>query len=318
MKIGLRTFKTAISAVLAILLAESLGLTTPATAGIIAVLSVTNTKKSSFKIGIGRLVAFVIALLIATICYQIIGFNAFAFGFYLLLYIPIAVRLNFSEAIVVNSVLMTHFLAAKEVSEALIFNAFGLLVIGVGLALLANLYIPSQTKWLEENVKTVDETIQFLLKKMASSILNKSSRLDCELVLEGLAKSIAQGEEPARRQMENQLLTVDNYHFNYFQMRRMQWSILEDMLGRIKKLDIDKKHAHFLVEFMEHLAQEYGEENDGLRLKEEVVKLSNYYQKQALPQTRNEFENRAHLFQLLHDLEAFIDIKINFSLLLRD
>ncbi|WP_414630000.1 aromatic acid exporter family protein [Enterococcus faecalis] len=46
MKIGLRTVKTAISAALAMIIAEKLGLLYAPSAGIISVLSVTSTKKN--------------------------------------------------------------------------------------------------------------------------------------------------------------------------------------------------------------------------------------------------------------------------------
>jgi uncharacterized membrane protein YgaE (UPF0421/DUF939 family) len=47
---------------LGIIIATTLGLKFPSTAGIIAILSVTNTKTSSFKVGLGRIIALFIAI----------------------------------------------------------------------------------------------------------------------------------------------------------------------------------------------------------------------------------------------------------------
>lgn len=52
MRIGMRTMKTAIAATLAIILAEWLHLEYAVSAGIIAILSVQNTKKGSLQLAI--------------------------------------------------------------------------------------------------------------------------------------------------------------------------------------------------------------------------------------------------------------------------
>lgn len=69
MKIGLRTVKTAISAALAMIIAEKLGLLYAPSAGIISVLSVTSTKKTSVMTGIYRLLSLALATILAYICF---------------------------------------------------------------------------------------------------------------------------------------------------------------------------------------------------------------------------------------------------------
>lgn len=74
MKIGLRTVKTAISAALAMIIAEKLGLLYAPSAGIISVLSVTSTKKTSVMTGIYRLLSLALATILAYICFTFLGF----------------------------------------------------------------------------------------------------------------------------------------------------------------------------------------------------------------------------------------------------
>ncbi len=71
MKIGLRTVKTAISAALAMIIAEKLGLLYAPSAGIISVLSVTSTKKTSVMTGIYRLICFTFISLLIFFCYYL-------------------------------------------------------------------------------------------------------------------------------------------------------------------------------------------------------------------------------------------------------
>jgi len=110
MKIGLRTLKTAIAAVLSMLVAYGLDLLYAPAAGIIAILSVGNTKKASLYTAIGRFASLAIATIISFICFNLIGYNAIAFGVYLLLFIPVSVKFQLTDGIVVNSVLVTHYM----------------------------------------------------------------------------------------------------------------------------------------------------------------------------------------------------------------
>ncbi len=313
MRIGLRTIKTVIAATLAIVLADYIGLSSPSTAGIIAILSVTNTKKSSFKVGIGRIIALFVAIGIAYICFKVLGYTPIAFGLYLLLYIPLAARADMSEAIPVNSVLITHFLNAKSMDLDIITNSIYLLFVGVGLALMANLYMPNVEDQIKRNKERVDKSIKLLLLKMSEFFKNPYAAIDCDVTCKEVALGIDEGERYARNHMENHLLVSDEYEISYFQMRRMQLMVLEDMVELIKQIDVDKDVSEEIQKLMVQIYETYGEENDGVVLKEQVSHVYKQYETKALPKTREEFENRARLYQFLTEIQTFIDIKVNFN-----
>ena len=86
MRLGLRTVKTVLSATLAIFLAQATNLLYPPSAGIIALLSVTNTKRSTLKTGFSRLLSLTLATVIAFLSFTLLGFTPFAFGIYLLFF----------------------------------------------------------------------------------------------------------------------------------------------------------------------------------------------------------------------------------------
>src|SRR5699024_6583791 len=98
-----------------------------------------------------RVVSLVLAMGIAGLCFFVLGYGPVAFGVYLLLFIPVSVRFQLDDGIVVNSVLMTHFLVEQNFSLAMITNEFLLMGIGAGLALVANLYMPDLEKTLRED-----------------------------------------------------------------------------------------------------------------------------------------------------------------------
>lgn len=313
MKIGLRTIKTAITASLGIWIATILGFKYASTAGVVAILSVTNTKRSSVKIGVGRILAFVLATIMAFFWYHVVGYNPLAYCLLLLFYIPIAGKWKMPEIVPINSVLMTHFLNEKSMAPWLILNAFGLLLIGITLALIANLHMPSVKEDIENNKQVVDQTIQKLLQQFSELLYRKDVSNECNALLEGLSKSIKQGKQLSKRHMDNQLLSQDEYYLSYFNMRLRQFETLEDMNSLIKQISVDKDVSESVEQLLLNISETYDENNDGLALKENVLEVFQMYETKPLPKTRTEFENRAKLYQLLLQIQTFIDIKVNFS-----
>ncbi|MTL49237.1 aromatic acid exporter family protein, partial [Turicibacter sanguinis] len=118
-KIGMRTIKTAVGATIAIILANFFGLKYALSAGVITILSVQNTKRKSVEIAWSRFNSTCLALMISGILFSLIGFNAFAFGLYLLIFIPLAVSYKLSDGIVMSSVLVTHLLGEGYISLSL-------------------------------------------------------------------------------------------------------------------------------------------------------------------------------------------------------
>ncbi|MGH2248464.1 aromatic acid exporter family protein, partial [Enterococcus faecalis] len=94
------------------------------------------------------------------------------FGIFLLLFIPAAVYFQLSDGIVVSSALVTHYLVEKNLSWAIIGNEFLLMSIGVGLALLANSYMPDTEKRLREDQEVIETMVRKILREMALHLNN--------------------------------------------------------------------------------------------------------------------------------------------------
>ena len=67
-----------------------------------------------------------------------------------------------------------------------------------------------------------------------------------------------------------------------------------------------------MSDFFKQVSLEYHENNDVVNLKHQLILLKQHYQHEALPQTREEFENRAMLYTILCYLEKFLDLKSDF------
>ncbi|MEI5992021.1 aromatic acid exporter family protein [Enterococcus crotali] len=313
MKIGLRTIKTAVSATLSMIVAGSLGLLYPASAGIISVLSVTNTKKTSLLTGLYRLLSLALATAIAYLCFSILGFNSFAFGVYLLLFIPGAVYFKLSDGIVVSSVLVTQYLVEQDLSWTIIGNEFLLMTIGVGFALLMNLYMPDTEKRLKEDQEVIETMFRKILNNMAAYLNQHVKERDLFEKCNDLKAFIRTGENWAKNHAENQLISSNHYYIEYFTMRRLQSNNLKDMLRILEKITVEPEQVGNIQELLLYTAETFAENNDGQEILDRIDQVYEAYRQKELPKTREEFENRAQLFQFLQVFQSFIEIKAEFA-----
>ncbi|CAI3328199.1 aromatic acid exporter family protein [Enterococcus cecorum] len=311
MKIGLRTIKTVIASVLAILIATQLHLLYATAAGIIAILSVGNTKKTSLKSGLGRVLSLGLAIILSFICFTTLGFHTWAFGVFLLVFIPLSVRFNLADAIVVNSVLITHFLVEKSFSWQMILNEMLLMTIGVGLALLLNLYMPDNEKQLKEDIKAIEEDFRTIIFAMAAHLnLEKIAPLDDACL--DLRSKLRAALNQAHIHQKNQWISEEDYYLEYFSMRLAQLRILRDMVNLLIEIDIDGLFVDELRKVLISTAENFAEEKDGKLILWQIEAVYQNYRQKPLPQTREEFENRALLFQFLQSFRSFVEIKAIF------
>lgn len=311
MKIGLRTTKTAIAAGLSMYLAQSLGLLYAPAAGIIAVLSVGNTKKTSLFTAVGRLISLAIATALAFISFHLLGYGPVGFVLFLFLFIPVAVYFGLTDGIVVNSVLVTHYMMEGTFALPLIGNAFLLMIIGIGFALLFNLYMPNGEEKLHEAQLAVEQTFKSLLKDLAQSFMTGTDVMPSQCVR--LFDLIKEGQYQAKIHQENQWVSSTVYYEAYFTMRQTQARLLMDMTEILQHIQVEESYSITFQSVLRYTADTFHENNDGQLILAKIEALHADYRQKPLPQTRSEFENRAQLFQFLQTFKSFIEVKADFS-----
>ncbi|HEL2376882.1 TPA: aromatic acid exporter family protein [Streptococcus suis] len=317
MSLSLRTIKLIFATVLAIYLATALGLSYATAAGIIAILSVLDTRKSSFKMARNRLFSTLLALTIAVLTFALFGFGIWTLGIYLALYVPLAYRFNWEAGIAPSTVLVTHLLLEQDISLIFLGNALALFLIGAGLALLFNLYMPSQEKQIQTYHDQVEDLLKQILLRFEAFLLNGDGRNEAELITQ-LDKTLDEALKVVYLDRHNQLFQQTNYQVHYFEMRAAQNKILRTMAGNINKCLLEGRENVILSSLFERAAQQLSRENSAKELLLDIELFHATFRERPLPQTREEFETRATLFQLLHDMEAFIRLKVDFYEVYKD
>ena len=159
------TFKMAASATISIIIANLLGVKFGVTAGIISILSIQDTKKEALLVGGKRIIAATIAVVLSFVLYILLGNNPLIFGLFLLIFIPITKKIKMEEGMVVGAVLSTHLLTGSNINLSWIFNEEALTLIGIGIASIFNLYMPSLESKFNKNKEFIKKVILDKIKK---------------------------------------------------------------------------------------------------------------------------------------------------------
>lgn len=306
---GLRIWKTAIGAAVAVLISQLLHLDYAANSGIIVILSVQSSKKKSLDLAIMRIGSTLLALSIGTIVFSTFGFTAFAFGVYLLFFIPSAVKLNLNDGIVPCSVLVTHLLSIKSVSAGALLNEMLQMLIGAGIGFILNLYMPSLEKRLDHYMKVIDLKFVEVLMLMSQNIKCEQGQLP-ERPFNQLAQQIKIGYDEALREHENRWMRGQNIYVQYMSARRVQYEILFHMRRYFKRLSVPCEQTHMVAELTELIAQNFEGITSKSHLIDAINEYRNRFRSMPLPETRVAFENRAALYEYVNDLEHLLELNV--------
>ena len=312
-EIMLQAAKVVLAAVFAICFAETLRLNYAVSAGIVAILSIQPTKTETVKTALARFYAFVIALLIASVSFGILGAGFGAFFLFLAVYIPVCQIFGWHAAMAMNSVLISHFISEGGMSVPIVMNEILIFLIGVSAGIAANLHLHKRDSYIRELEKNADEQIVRILSRMAERIVNREIADydgECFVVLQ---RMIRKAKDAAEVDYKNQFRKDDTFDMDYLHMREEQCEVLYEMYRSAKALGSSPATAKRISDFMLVMARSYAKENDGILLMQLFRTMDQSMKEQPLPVTRKEFEDRARLFVLLRYMEEFLQIKIDFA-----
>lgn len=297
--------KVALGAALAILLANALQLQYSATAGIITVLSIMGTKRETLRIAGGRVMALGTALVIAWVCYGLLGFTLAAFTVYLFLFAVVCYACGWAYAVSMISVLVTHFLSAKAMTWAMVGNEALLFVIGTGCGILVNLHLHADARRMHALLEQVDEGMKEALRAL-------SRGEEAHPALAALRTQLAEAERMAVTNADNSFEHVPLYDVRYVQMRSNQRKILTQIEAAVEKLTVCPPQYRQVMSLLARVAEEYHMDNDVSTLLTALEDVLTDMRTQALPVTREEFESRAVLYYVLLRLQDFLMLKRQF------
>ena len=308
-KQAVKSLKIALAAAIAIAVAGELGLKYSATAGIITVLSIGNTKRETLKTAVERGLAFLCALLLAAGCFGVFGYTLPGFTVYLLLFALLCLCVGWGAAIAMDSVLITHFLGEQSMAPVFLLNEVLLFFIGTGMGILVNMHLHRKEADFRRLSDEVDSQIKGILHRMSLWLPREDKSEYGSGCFEKLDKALEEARLCAAANYNNSVLERNPRELDYIEMREKQSIILKGIYENIKSITFLPEQAKQVAELFGKIEEDYHRENTVEELLNSLGKLLEEMKQQELPASREEFEARAILFYILMQTESFLNLK---------
>ncbi len=305
----IQALKIAVTAILAILLAQAAGLEFSVSAGIVAILSIAFTKKETLQTARNRFLAFLVALVIAAGCFNLMGYTVPAFFVYLALFILICQFMGWNNAMAMDSVLISHFLTFGEMTPATLLNEIALFLIGVGMGIIANLFLRRDLDYMARMKEETDDLIRQALHRMSLRIMDPAMPDYDGKCFGTLRASIEKASALAHLNYMNQITGKDREDMEYIAMRERQTDTLYEIFKHLRNIETVPVTAELLSEFFEKVSAQYSMDNTVEDLMDDFCRLDGKMKGMPLPVDRKEFEDRARLFAIMRGMEEFLRIK---------
>ena len=311
----LHAFKIGLGSSLAIYIATALGLNYEITAGSITLLTIVTTKWGTLKLSLVRIVSFFVASWICGIIFTSVPSQWIAYGIFIFFIVILCDVVGWKSAISVNALIGMHFLShMDEFSQAFIMNEFYLLLIGVSISILLNLFhaYKFEEQHLIKNMRQVECDLSETLQEIAEYLENHMTGKEVWKDVDRLEKEIEQFIQDAREYQDNTFYSHPGYYIDYFKMRRDQCKIMQNLHKEMKAIKSMPAQAHKVAEYIRYLTEFVVEKNEPIEQLTRLQILFEEMKRDELPKTREEFESRALLYHTLMDLEDFLNCKVNF------
>lgn len=312
MRIGYRTIKTAIATPIAIWIAQYFGVTNAFSAGILTILCIQPSRKKSVQTALGRFIACILSIIFSAVFFELLGYNAITLGLLLAAFIPTTVFLKIEQGILTSTVITLNIYTFGAVNPTYLYNQFLLIIIGIGIGLIVNLYMPSLDKQLADKQKQLELKFQKVLKEFTLYIREENLHWDGKEINE-IVEILKEADELVTRDTGNHLLRDEHSFEAYFSMRSKQFELLKQMLPLVTRLPKKDHITELIASFFEDLASHVHPGNTAALFLEKLTALRKEFKNHPLPNTQAEFETRASLFQLLHDIEDYLLLKSKFK-----
>lgn len=306
--------KIAVGSSAAIYIATLLNLQFAASAGIITLLTILTTKLETLRLSLFRIVTFIFSVALSWIVFQHLGSAWLAYGLFILIIVAVCEMMGWKATISVNAVIGTHFLTNLDFGIQFIINEFLLVLIGITLAIILNLFIRTESlkTRLKHNIQYTEEKLQMVMDELASYLVCERMEQNVWDDAISLEKHLEHFIDQAYEYQGNALKKHADYYIMYFEMRYRQCGVLHNLHYEMKKIRNMPAQALVIADYIRYMRDYITEMNDPTV---QIAKLEQVFrdmEQEELPKTRGEFESRAILYHILMDLEEFLVYKRRF------
>lgn len=313
-KIALLALKIGIGGSVAYYLADLMDLQFASSAGIVALLTLQQTKWDTMKLSIRRIVSFIITYVVCMALCYVLKTAWLDYGVYLFLIVFLCECIGWRATVSVNAVNAVHFLSTQDFSFEMIMNEMYIVLIGVVVAIILNLFHINETHeaHMIYGMREVEDRMRTILKELAGYLRHQKMGENVWKDINNLREDLFKYVDEAQEYQNNTFVSHPEYYINYFEMRESQCLVLNNLHAEMNRLLNLPVQAEKVADFVDYISECVTEKNDPQKQINELVQILNEMKDSPLPVTREEFESRAMLYHVLMDMEDFLILKKRF------
>lgn len=245
----------------------------------------------------GPIFACLLAMAFSSLFFEGIAYHPLVIGLLLLFFIPAAVMAKASDGIVTSSVIILHIYSAGEVSKDLLLNELGIIIVGIGVALIANLYMPSLESKLKEYRLEIEENFKVIFDEIVRYLRTHESSWDGREITETM-EMIDEAKALAFRDVENHFRRDENLYYHYFKMREKQFEIIERVLPSVTSIALPVEQGEMIADFIEELSEHIHPGNTALLFLEKLYRMKVSLKIWSYPKRGRNLKRVLHCFTL--------------------
>lgn len=190
----------------------------------------------------------------------------------------------------------------------MVLNEIVLILIGMGAALLINLYMPSLDRQLRVQQDKVEASIKHILTEIVE-FLRTNEQQWTEKEMNHTARLIKEAKGLAARELENRFSNRDHYYLQFFEVREKQMEILQRLVSRLDLIQPIGEQMEILADAIELISLEVNSQEEHPAIVKKVNSLQDEFKSLPLPETWEMFEARAELLLVFKEFKDYLDIK---------
>lgn len=309
----IKSLKITIGVVVAILIASALKMEFYSSVATIVIVSMLSAKKQSIKLAVTRLLAAIVSLTLSTVLFITFGFSLPVFALYILIFTFLMYKFDIKIAIVLNVVLVMHIYSLEKISLSILLNEMGLMILGVSVALIINMFILDIEDELIGYQNEVENLFNRIFQNMGKCLLNQCKTEVVKNDLDELSRVLAKSESRAYEYKNNYYIHENNYYSEYFTMRKQQYFTVKKMQKFVQLKFLKQKEVELLKEFTDHFVNNTKVLNTCVSQIEMLESIKHHFTYESdLPSSHFQLQNRIALHQYLYSLEDLIAVKMRF------
>ena len=208
-------------------------------------------------------------------------------------------------------------MTSRDFGYEFVRNEFLLVLIGITIAVILNLFhdYRSQREYLIHNMRVTEERLRAILLELASYLASEEMQRNVWDDIKSLEADLQGYIGDAYEYQDNTFQSHPGYYIDYFEMRMKQLSTLHNLHYEAKRIRMIPAQAQIIADYIRYFSDYVVEHHSP---EEQIGKLEQIFidmKDEPLPESREEFENRAVLYHILMDLEETLASSVDYVVL---